>query len=254
LARRLLGDDRLLLHRLPLDPGDVAASFYHAVRPDFLAHLRHASNPNVGRELEQHRLCKAAFDAAPAHRDFLTKMSYMDFKTFLTTLLMKQDKMSMAASIESRVPFLDHELVEYGFRLPVDRKVSGGVHKKILKQIAAQYLPHDLLYREKKGFPVPVTNWFVDPRTRPRFEEVLLDDRTKRRGIVDSAVVEDHLRRVAAGARGVSSYATYLIWYLTNLELWHRVFIDAPPPAARQIPETPPPADPPLKIAARSPR
>jgi len=253
LARRLLGDDRLLLHRLPLEPGDVAASFYHAVRPDFLAHLRRASSPNVERELEQHRLSKEAFDAAPAHRDFLTKMSYMDFKTFLTTLLMKQDKMSMAASIESRVPFLDHELVEYGFRLPVDRKVSGGVHKKILKEIAAQYLPHDLLHREKKGFPVPVTNWFVDPRTRPRFEEVLLDDRTKRRGIVDHAVVEDHLRRVAAGARGVSSHATYLIWYLTNLELWYRVFIDAPPPSTARRPQ-PTTGESPVRHAAGSSR
>ena len=136
-------------------------------------------------------------------------------------------RFASAASIESRVPFLDHELVEYGFRLPVDRKVRDGLHKRILKQIAERYLPRDLLYREKKGFPVPVTNWFLDPRTRSRFEEVLLDPRTKARGIFNQAVIERHLRCVAAGERGNASFATYLIWYLTNLELWFRTFIDA---------------------------
>ena len=69
----------------------------------------------------------------------------------------------------------------------------------------------------------------------------LLDGRTKARGIVDPKRVEDHLRRVASGERGGGSFATYLIWYLTNLELWHRVFIDASAAPARRTNDCPPP-------------
>jgi asparagine synthase (glutamine-hydrolysing) len=228
-AQRLLGPSRLLLGRLPLAPGDVASSFYQVVRPDVVAGLFDGRGAEIHAALQRHRVGAEMFDAAPAGRDFLARMSYMDFKTFLVTLLMKQDKMSMAASIESRVPFLDHELVEYGYRLPTTSKVAGDVHKKILKDVAARHLPHDLLHREKKGFPVPVTPWFLQPATRKRFEEILLDDRTARRGIVNRAAVERHFREVAAGERGSSSAATYLIWYLVNLELWQQVFFDAAP-------------------------
>jgi asparagine synthase (glutamine-hydrolysing) len=157
----------------------------------------------------------------------------MDFKTFLTTLLMKQDKMSMAASIESRVPFLDHELVEYGVRLATQRKLQGDVHKKILKDVAAEYLPAALLHREKQGFPVPVTPWFQRPDTQQRFKDVLLDARTLSRGIFQQKVVERHLAEVARGDRGTGSDATYLVWNLVNFELWQRTFIDAPPPSRR---------------------
>src|SRR5437867_9334467 len=92
------------------------------------------------------------FRDAPADRDFLSRVTYMDFKAFLITLLMKQDKMSMAASIESRVPFLDHDLVEYGYRLPTPQKLSRGIGKKILKDIAAEYFPREFLHRKKQGF------------------------------------------------------------------------------------------------------
>lgn len=225
-AQRLLGPSRLLLGRLPLAPGEVATSFYQSVQPDVLAEVFSGTGGRAPDSMDRHRVGAAMFDGAPAGRDFLARMSYMDFKTFLLTLLMKQDKMSMAASIESRVPFLDHELVEYAYRLPSSSKVANDVHKKILKDVAGRYLPRDLLHREKKGFPVPVTPWFLQPATRKRFEEILLDDRTARRGIVNRAAVERHFREVTSGQRGTSSAATYLIWYLVNLELWQRVFID----------------------------
>jgi len=226
-AKRAFGPRYLLLDRLLMTPGEVAASFNQLMPPGLAdglftqdVRLARSATADIGRRM---------FNAAPPGRDFLSQMTYMDFKTFLITLLMKQDKMSMAASIESRVPFLDHELVEYGFRLRTDCKLRGGVGKHILKDVAAEYLPAELLSREKQGFPVPVTPWFEAAATRRRFEEVLLDPKTVGRGLFKRAFVEDHLRRVAKGERGHGSNATYLIWHLLNFELWQRVFMDTPP-------------------------
>jgi len=224
VGHRLFGSRRLL-DRLLMAPGEIAASFYHEAPAALVAELIADTAPAlVGRR--ESGSCSAAFDRAPAERDFLSRMTYMDAKTFLITLLMKQDKMSMAASIESRVPFLDFELVEYAYRLSTARKLRAGVGKSILKDIAVEYLPRELLHREKRGFPVPVTPWFQSPSTRSRLEEILLDPRTVGRGIFRQSVVEDHLRRVVAQQDQTGAEATYLAWNLVNFELWQRMFVD----------------------------
>ena len=76
---------------------------------------------------------------------------------------MRVDKMTMAHSIEARVPFLDHDLVEFAMRLPPSYKLSEGLGKKILKKMAEPYVDHDLLYRRKQGFGAPMDKWFQDP-------------------------------------------------------------------------------------------
>ncbi len=88
-------------------------------------------------------------------------MSYVDIKTWLADdLLVKADRMSMAHSLELRVPFLDHHLVEFAARLPERLKVRGGVTKYLLKKWADPLLPREIIHRPKKGFPVPVKSWF----------------------------------------------------------------------------------------------
>lgn len=226
-AKLAFGARHLLLDRLAMEPGAVAASFYHQISPTLLNELCTDGSRLADRQ-DTADMCRRMFDHAPRQRDFLSKMTYMDFKTFLTTLLMKQDKMSMAASIESRVPFLDHELVEYAYRLATERKLRGGVSKSILKDVAAEFLPPELLHRKKQGFPVPMTPWVQGAVTRRRLQEVLLDPKTVQRGIFNQTLVEDHLRRVARGEHGQGSDATYVLWNLVNFELWQRVFIDAP--------------------------
>ena len=89
-------------------------------------------------------------------------MLYADMKTYLVELLMKQDQMSMAASIESRVPFLDHHLVEFVAGLPADRKLSGFSTKRILREAVRDVLPREILERPKMGFPVPFGSWLRD--------------------------------------------------------------------------------------------
>ena len=101
--------------------------------------------------------------AGTASASLLDRMLYADLKTYLVELLMKQDQMSMAASIESRVPFLDHELVEFAARLPDSWKLRGFTTKRILRAAAADLLPREILERPKMGFPVPFADWMRGP-------------------------------------------------------------------------------------------
>jgi asparagine synthase (glutamine-hydrolysing) len=88
-------------------------------------------------------------------------MSYIDFMTWLPDdLLLKADRMSMAHSLELRVPFLDHKLVEFAVRLPVDLKIRRGINKYLLKRLMKPLLPAGILHRAKKGFPIPTKSWF----------------------------------------------------------------------------------------------
>jgi asparagine synthase (glutamine-hydrolysing) len=129
--------------------------------------------------------------------------------------------MSMAASIESRVPFLDHRLVEFVADLPEDLKLSGWTTKRVLREAARDLLPASILERRKMGFPVPFTLW-----TRGAWHEtvrdVLLDSRTLQRGLTDGAAVRAMLDAHLHGARESGE----IVWSLLNLELWYRTYID----------------------------
>jgi asparagine synthase (glutamine-hydrolysing) len=156
-----------------------------------------------------------------AGSSLLDRLLYADLKTYLVELLMKQDQMSMATSIESRVPFLDHRLVEFAATLPDEMKLSGWTTKRVLRAAMKGVLPESILNRPKMGFPVPFSAW-----TRGRWNgvarEVLLDRRTRERGIVDPPAVDHLLRDHAAGRTD----GWDRIWSLLNLELWYRTFID----------------------------
>jgi asparagine synthase (glutamine-hydrolysing) len=160
------------------------------------------------------------FDA-PNASTVLDRMLYADLKTYLVELLMKQDQMSMAASIESRVPFLDHKLVEFAAALPDRFKLRGFRTKWILREAVRGILPRDILSRPKMGFPVPFGVWMRGP-ANALARDVLLDPRSRQRGIIEPTAVE---RLIDAHADGKSN-ATDAIWTLFNLELWYRTFID----------------------------
>uniref|UniRef100_UPI00356B46B1 asparagine synthase (glutamine-hydrolyzing) n=1 Tax=Gemmatimonas sp. TaxID=1962908 RepID=UPI00356B46B1 len=151
----------------------------------------------------------------------LNKLLYTDTKTYLHELLMKQDQMSMAASIESRVPFLDHPLVEWVARLPESMKLRGVTTKWILREAMRGRLPNEILDRKKMGFPVPVAPWL---RGQWRFllDEYVLGERARSRGLFNSVEVR---RLVSEHDAGVRNHAERL-WSLINLEVWQRVFLD----------------------------
>ena len=102
----------------------------------------------------------------------LSRLLFTDQKTYLIELLMKQDQMSMATSIESRVPFLDHEFVEFSTRVPDHMKLRNGEGKYIVKKAIEGLVPHEIIYRKKMGFPTPLRQWLRDPRAN-RFYEIM---------------------------------------------------------------------------------
>lgn len=153
-------------------------------------------------------------------RETLDKLLYVDSKTYLHELLMKQDQMSMAASIESRVPFLDHKLVELTARMPVNMKLRGKTTKFLLKEAMKGILPDEILYRQKMGFPVPVGNWFRGPY-KHIVDEYVLGERARARGIFDAEFVAGIVKRHNAGENHDER-----LWSLVNFEIWQRRFFD----------------------------
>jgi asparagine synthase (glutamine-hydrolysing) len=152
--------------------------------------------------------------------DVLDKLLYVDTKTYLHELLMKQDQMSMAASIESRVPFLDHKLVEFTARMPRAMKMRGSTTKWILREAMKGILPDAIIDRPKMGFPVPVGTWFRG-RFKHIVDEYVLGKRAMDRGIFDRDFVSEMVARHAAGEDHDER-----IWALVNFEIWQRGFID----------------------------
>jgi asparagine synthase (glutamine-hydrolysing) len=155
-------------------------------------------------------------------KDPLQQFLYCDLHTRLVDdILVKGDRMSMGASIEARVPFLDRKMVEFAARLPSSLKVHGLRSKIVLKKLAEQYLPHETIYRRKVGFTVPLTRWFVGP-WRGLIENVLLSDRCLGRGYYRPEavrrVIDDHVNRRVDREQG--------IWLMLALEIWHRLFVD----------------------------
>jgi asparagine synthase (glutamine-hydrolysing) len=150
----------------------------------------------------------------------LQRMLYADQKTYLVELLMKQDQMSMACSIESRVPFLDHHFVEFAARVPDRLKIHGNTQKYILKKAVEDLIPSDILHRKKMGFPTPLPTWFRDPKAEPFWEALRAPD-----GFVSSYLNVDAIRSLIEQHTSGFEDATDRLWRLLNLQIWGDVFI-----------------------------
>jgi asparagine synthase (glutamine-hydrolysing) len=151
----------------------------------------------------------------------LDRMSRADLQTYLVRLLMKQDQMSMAASIESRVPFLDHPLVEQAAALPGRFKLRGFTTKAVLRQALAGLVPDAILRRPKMGFPVPVGRW-LRGQFWPLVQDLVLSPRALGRGWFQA----DAVRRLAEEHRSGRAAHGDRLWLLINLEIWQRVFLE----------------------------
>jgi asparagine synthase (glutamine-hydrolysing) len=150
----------------------------------------------------------------------VNRMLYVDTKTSLPDdLLLKADKMTMANSIELRVPFLDHKLLEFAASLPENLKVRGLTTKYLAKRALSSRIPEPILKRRKAGFPVPFGAW-LRTDLKEFVREVLLDRTTIERGYFNTACIEGLLRANAESGL----YAKEVLSLLT-LELWHRAFL-----------------------------
>ncbi|MCG3115118.1 MAG: asparagine synthase (glutamine-hydrolyzing) [Candidatus Manganitrophus sp. SA1] len=152
--------------------------------------------------------------------DPLNRMLYLDTKVWLPDqILLKADKMTMANSQELRVPFLDHKLVEFAATLPIHRKLSKGVGKRLLREAMAHRLPERILTRSKKGFPIPAV-WFrkeVLPAARALFSE--------RGSLIGEVMRKEKVAQMLAEEEAHPYTRHKEIWTLVILDYWHRIFI-----------------------------
>lgn len=151
----------------------------------------------------------------------LEKMLYLDTKTWLPDdLLIKADRMTMANSVELRVPFLDHKVLEFAARLPRNQKVRGWNMKYLLKKALTRRIPKEILHRRKIGFANPSAAWIAHD-LKDVVSDILLDSRSVARGYFRKKAIIDLIKRNSQSDR----YAAEL-FSLVVLELWHRTFVD----------------------------
>jgi len=150
--------------------------------------------------------------------DPVGRVSLLDQETFLVSILNRQDKMSMAASIESRVPFMDYRMVEFANRLPTSHKIVNGSGKAIVKAVARTVLPHAIVNRRKSGFGVPLAAWFRASNGMGEHLERLAESSAA--DIFDRSV----LRRVIQEHRSSAHDHSELLWTALNLATWRETF------------------------------
>jgi asparagine synthase (glutamine-hydrolysing) len=152
------------------------------------------------------------------HEAYFDKMTHFDFKTLLPALLQVEDRVSMAHGLESRVPLLDHRLIELAATIPADIKFRDGEMKHIFKRAVGDTVPGQILERtDKMGFPVPLSEW-LDDGAREFVEDVLSSEAARGRDLIDN-------RKVLEGMHGEERFGRKL-WGLLSLELWQRSFHD----------------------------
>jgi asparagine synthase (glutamine-hydrolysing) len=198
---------------------DAVEGYFHnfSILPDALRQSLYSAD--FKRELAGYHgieVFNRYLDDAPEHP--LSRVQYLDLKTYLPgDILTKVDRASMAHSLEVRVPILDHQFVEWVSGLPPEWKLSGGEGKRIFKQALEPHLPHDILYRRKMGFAVPLAKWFRGP-LRDKLRQALLGPVLSDSGIFDQAFLARLVDQHQSGARDHSA----ALWALLMFEAFLR--------------------------------
>ena len=185
----------------------------------------YSSEPERGRSGNPAHEHLSAFDKV-RHADFLNQMLYLDTKIFMTTLnLTYNDKMSMASSVEVRVPFLNRELAEFvAWNVPPEWKLKGKwrpVTKYIFREAMRSMLPEEVLRQPKAGFAAPVDYWLAH-ELRPMVDDLLSESQVRKRGLFRP---EEVRRYVDEHRRGAEDWSMQ-IWQLLTLEIWMQLFLD----------------------------
>lgn len=170
------------------------------------------------------------FDAYQRYptRDFVTRTTATDLQTYLPCdILTKVDIASMAASLECRCPMLDHHVIELAARMPIEVKQTLKQSKKVLSDTFSRLIPRDIQTRRKMGFGVPIDHWFRD-ELKPLLYEVLLSPRCLQRGLLNESAVRQLIEEHTSSRFDHA----YRLWNLLCLELWQRMYLDAPPPVS----------------------
>ncbi len=152
----------------------------------------------------------------------LAQQEYVDIKTYLTDgIMVKVDRMSMAPSLETRAPFLDHKVMEFAATIPTELKLKGMTTKYVLKKAVADLLPEKILTRGKEGFSIPIKNWLMN-ELRPLLLDTLSPERLKRRGYFQP----DYVQRLIVEHLNGRQNHSHRLWALMVFEIWHQVYMD----------------------------
>ncbi len=180
--------------------------------------------PDSHRLLDSHAVVRehlARFDGALPEPEVLYKIPYMELKLRLSEhLLMRVDKCSMAHSVEARVPFLDHEVVELARRVPAAYKLKDGVGKHVLKEAARGFLDRDMIHRKKQGFGAPMEEWFREGDFARSCVDAFDRSPLRTEGLVDTDYVHELFRQQQGGGGW-----SFHLWTLMNVVLWHERWI-----------------------------
>jgi asparagine synthase (glutamine-hydrolysing) len=153
--------------------------------------------------------------------NWLSNLQHLDVKNYLPLdILTKVDRMSMAHSIETRVPLLDHKLVEFAATIPPEMNLHGGATKRILKRAMRGILPDAIIDRPKHGFAVPLRSWFRG-KLSPFVHDLLLSDTSRGREIFNRRYIEKLLHLHEAGQD-----LDLQLWTLISFELWSKAFLN----------------------------
>jgi asparagine synthase (glutamine-hydrolysing) len=182
--------------------------------------------PDSHRGLDSHAVVSHYVGELTGHLvepEVLQKMPYLEMKLRLSEhLLMRVDKLTMAHAVEARVPFLDHDVVDFATKLPPSYKLSDAIGKKILKKAAAPYLDDDMIYRRKQGFGAPMEEWFREGDFGARCLAAFERSALRREGFIDGEYFTGLLRDQIAGRAS----ASFQLWTVMNAVLWHASWVE----------------------------
>jgi asparagine synthase (glutamine-hydrolysing) len=193
-------------------PGDALLFNASALDPGFAREVL-VSHADDGMQ------CRRAWlrEASAARDDPAMRLALLDQGNYLVSILERQDKMSMAASIESRVPFLDYRVVEFANRLPVDCKLNRWQTKAVLKKVALRFLPERVVHRRKSGFGVPLAAWLREANGLGRYMDELRDS-----GGLGGLLRPERLALAIGQHQAGEADHSEFLWAATNLMLWTR--------------------------------
>ncbi|MBC3765016.1 asparagine synthase (glutamine-hydrolyzing) [Neptunicella marina] len=162
---------------------------------------------------------ESIFNGANTH-SYINKMTNFDLQTLLPALLQVEDRVSMAVSLESRVPLLDKRIAELVASVPPGMKFKGGKTKALLKEVLKNKVPQNVLARkDKMGFPVPLAQWSLQGPVAEFIQDVFSSQRARQRGIFSQSALQNIGRLGGVGARQ--------LWGMLCLEMWHQIYIDS---------------------------
>jgi len=198
---------------------DMDARYFYLIdrSPDLIELLTYDAAANVNRK-EIFQSFQKTFNH-PDTKSYFNKMTHFDQKTLLPALLQVEDRVSMAVSLESRVPLLDTRIVDLVTSMPPPMKFQDGKTKNILKKAVANLIPASVLNRkDKMGFPVPLKEWMSTGPVKHFATEILLSKASRERGIFFPKSIDKLINSEGAFGRQ--------LWGALCLEIWHQQFID----------------------------